>query len=170
VEVHPALEPIAELHHDVQRGSSEDEVDDSCAERERHQHDIFEALEPELDLEDNDVTDGLEARGSVCGWDDSGMGPMDLGVRRDQCALCVTLCTLASLPPVPPPAVLQHAAKNGLQPLVIIVQQSTEGAAGLHERFAPTPLATMRRVDAAEHRHEEVVDRHGGIGVLHKGP
>ncbi len=52
---------------------------------------------------------------------------------------------------------------------MVVVEQAAEGPAGLHERLASAVLAAVSRVGPAQHRDEQIVDRHGGVGVLHEG-
>lgn len=55
-EVEPQIKALARSEHAVEQGSSEDEVEYCRCDRERQQYDVFEPVEPQLEMEDERVS------------------------------------------------------------------------------------------------------------------
>src|SRR5690606_1088114 len=70
----------------------------------------------------------------------------------------------SSDPPASPSTISPDAAEDGLEPLVVVVEEAAEDATGVEERVRALLARAVGPVEPAEQRDEEVVRRHLGVG------
>jgi len=78
-EVEPEIEALSDVEHSIEEARPEDEVDPSGHERKRQQNDVLEAIEPELQVEDQQISNECSAGGAGSGAHRCSRGRLRVG-------------------------------------------------------------------------------------------